>query len=43
MNQTGPVIDFHVHFLVREVLEQSLLPSAVITNYRRICLRFSRR
>ena len=31
MNSPSPVIDFHVHFLVREVLEQCL-PHAVATN-----------
>ena len=31
MDSTSPVIDFHVHFLVREVLEQCL-PHAVATN-----------
>ena len=31
MDRTSPVIDFHVHFLVREVLEQCL-PHAVATN-----------
>src|SRR5271169_1578645 len=32
MNPNSPIIDFHVHFLVREVLDQCL-PHSVATNH----------